>query len=300
MSGFRRALPFTFGCFMVGGLALAAFPGFSGFFSKDDVLAFVAEDGGFHWILYVVGYLGAFLTAIYTFRMIFRAFLGEPCPEAKELEETGHLHHGEPENPMTGEKEDTDVGFPGPGHFIAERELPMKVAMSVLAFGAVFLGVLQLPFGLTDVVDKFLEPTFADSTVKTPSDGLEGVGLIVSTVLSIGGIGLAYLLWVLRPELPGRIRARVRALYELSVNKWYFDELYDRAILRPGAAVGRFFRDKFERWVVDGALIGGTTGAVRAGSAVVRGVQSGYLRLYAALLLFGVVGIALYFLIVSS
>jgi NADH-quinone oxidoreductase subunit L len=300
MSGFRRAMPFTFGCFMAGGLALAAFPGFSGFFSKDDVLAFVAEDGGFHWILYVIGYIGAFLTAIYTFRMIFRAFLGEPCPEAKELEETGHLHHGEPENPMTGEKEDTDVGFPGPGHFIAERELPMKVAMSVLAFGAVFLGVLQLPFGITDAVDKFLEPTFADSTARTPSDGLEGAGLAISTVLSVGGIGLAYFLWVVRPELPGRIRERARALYELSYNKWYFDEAYDRVILRPAAAVGRFCRDKFERWVVDGALVGGTTGAVRAGSAVVRGVQSGYLRVYAALLLLGVVGIALYFLIVSS
>jgi NADH-quinone oxidoreductase subunit L len=89
-------------------------------------------------------------------------------------------------------------------------------------------------------------------------------------------------------------------MYELSYNKWYFDEAYDRAILRPGAAIGRFCRDKFERWVVDGALVGGTTGAVRAGSAVVRGVQSGYLRVYAALLLLGVVGIALYFLIVSS
>jgi NADH-quinone oxidoreductase subunit L len=172
--------------------------------------------------------------------------------------------------------------------------------MSVLAFGAVFLGVLQLPFGLTDVVDKFLEPTFADSTARTPSDGLESVGLVVSTVLSVGGIGLAYVLWVLRPELPGRIRARLRALYELSFNKWYFDEAYDRVILRPGAAVGRFCRDQFERWVVDGALVGGTTGAVRAGSTVVRGFQSGYLRVYAALLLFGVVGIALYFLIVSS
>jgi NADH-quinone oxidoreductase subunit L len=300
MSGFRKALPFTYFCFLAGGLSLAAFPLFAGFFSKDDVLAFVAEDGGFHWILYVVGYIAAFLTAVYTFRMIFRAFLGEPCPEAKELEETGHLHHGEPENPLTGEKEDTDVGFPGPGHFIAERELPMKIAMSVLAVGSVFLGVLQLPFGLTDALDKFLEPTFADSTAKTPSDGLEGAGLAISTVLSIAGIGLAYVLWVLRPELPGRIRARAKALYELSFNKWYFDEAYDRLFLRPGAAVGRFCRDKFERWVVDGVLIGGTTGAVKAGSAVVRGVQSGYLRLYAALLLFGVVGIAFYFLIVSS
>jgi NADH-quinone oxidoreductase subunit L len=164
----------------------------------------------------------------------------------------------------------------------------------------VFLGALQLPFGITDAIDKFLEPTFADSTVRTPSDGLEGVGLVISTVLSVSGIALAYFLWVVRPELPGRIRERARALYELSYNKWYFDEAYDRVILRPGAAVGRFCRDKFERWVVDGVLVDGTTNAVKAGSAVVRGVQSGYLRVYAALLLLGVVGIALYFLIVSS
>jgi NADH-quinone oxidoreductase subunit L len=300
MSGFRRALPFTFGCFIVGGLALAAFPGFSGFFSKDDVLAFVAADGGFHWALYVIGYIGAFLTAVYTFRMIFRAFLGEPCPEARELQETGHLHHGEPENPMTGEKEDTDVGFPGPGHFIAEREVPMKIAMSVLAFGAVFSGLLQLPFGITDAIDHFLEPTFAGAPTKDPSNGLEGTGLGISTVLAVGGIALAWLLWVRRPELPGRMRARLRALYELSFNKWYFDEAYDRAVVRPSAAVGRFCREKFERWVVDGALIGGTTGAVRAGSALVRTVQSGYLRAYAALLVAGVVGVALYFLLEAA
>ena len=62
------------------------------------------------------------MTAIYTFRMIFRAFFGEPCPEARELEH-GHLHHAEqPTNPVTGEIEDTDVGFPGPDHHIAERE----------------------------------------------------------------------------------------------------------------------------------------------------------------------------------
>jgi len=164
----------------------------------------------------------------------------------------------------------------------------------------VFLGVLQLPFGLTDALDKFLDPAFAGSIAKTPSDTLEADGLIISTVLSVAGIGLAYVLWVLRPELPGRMRARARALYELSFNKWYFDEAYDRAFVRPAAAVGRFCRDKFERWVVDGALIGGTTGAVKAGSAVVRAAQSGYLRLYAALLLLGVVGIAFYFLIVSS
>ena len=100
-------------------------------------------------ILGVLGYLGAFLTAIYTFRMIFRAFHGEMCPEAEELSH-GHLYHApEPTNPATGEVEDTDVGFPGPEHHIAEREFPMKVAMGALAVLATIGGFLQIP-GVTD------------------------------------------------------------------------------------------------------------------------------------------------------
>ena len=108
-------------------------PPFSGWLSKDDIIAFLDHRGGAFVILGIVGYVGALLTGIYTFRMIFRAFFGEPVPEAVELEH-GHLPHAEvPRNPMTGEEEDTDVGFPGPGHFIAEREWPMKIAMSTLA-----------------------------------------------------------------------------------------------------------------------------------------------------------------------
>ena len=85
MGGFRKAMPFTYACFIVGGLALSGIPPFSGFFSKDEILLTAGERGGWHWILYVVGYLSAFLTAIYTFRMIFRAFHGEPVAQAKDL-----------------------------------------------------------------------------------------------------------------------------------------------------------------------------------------------------------------------
>ena len=134
MGGFRRALPFTSALLIVGALALAAFPGTSGFFSKDEILAFASERGGFYWILAIGGYVGAFLTAIYAFRIVFRVVYREPCPEARELEQ-GHLAHAEPQNPMTGEQEDTDVGFPGPEHQIAERARPMAIAMAVLAWG---------------------------------------------------------------------------------------------------------------------------------------------------------------------
>jgi NADH-quinone oxidoreductase subunit L len=300
MGGFRKAMPFTFGCFIVGGLALSGIPPFSGFFSKDEILLVTGELGGWHWALYVMGYIGAFLTAVYTFRMIFRAFYGEPVPEAKELE-AGHLHHPEhPTNPATGEVEDTDVGFPGPTHVIAERAMPMKVAMSVLAVGSVGLGLLQIP-NVDFVIDNFLRPSFAGSAVYEThtKDGLLAFGLILGTLLGLGGIALAWRVWVARPGTAAKLQERWHAVYELLVHKWWFDELIDGLIVRPMAAAGRFAAGTFERAVVEGGLIDGTVGVVRAGSAAVRAVQSGLVRYYAAALVLGVAAVGFYFLLQS-
>jgi NADH-quinone oxidoreductase subunit L len=300
MGGFRKALPFTFACFVIGGLALSGIPPFSGFFSKDEILLVTGERGGWHWALYVIGYISAFLTAIYTFRMIFRAFYGDPVAEAKELE-AGHLHHAEhPTNPATGEVEDTDVGFPGPHHAIAERSLPMKVSMSLLALGAIGAGLIQIP-EVDDVVTKFLEPAFAGSTLYTvhTKDGLLVFGLILGTVLGLAGIAIAYRIWVKAPGTSERIRTRFRALYTVSVNKWYFDELIDGLVVRPTLIVANFARNVFEPRVVDETLIGGTSGIVRASSAAVRAVQSGFVRYYAALLVLGVSAVGFYFLLQS-
>jgi NADH-quinone oxidoreductase subunit L len=304
MGGFRKALPFTYGCFIVGGLALSGIPPFSGFFSKDEILLVTGELGGWHWALYVVGYIGAFLTAIYTFRMIFRAFHGEPVAEARELE-GGHVHHADaPWNPATGEQEDTDVGFPGPTHAIAERALPMRVAMTVLAIGATGIGLIQIP-KVDFVLDDFLRPSFATAKLYEPhtKTGLLIFGLTLGTALGLTGIFIAYRVWVAgrdaRPPVAERVRKRVPALYTLFVNKWYFDEAIDLLVVRPTAAFGRFARDKFERVFVDDTLIGGATGIVRAGSAAVRAAQSGFVRYYAALLLVGVAGVSFYFLLQS-
>ncbi len=298
MSGLRRAMPFTFGCFIIGGLALSGVPPFSGFFSKDAILLFVAGRGGWHWALWVGGYVGALLTALYTFRMIFRTFFGEPCPEAVELIDHGHLFHPEqPTNPANGEVEDTDVGFPGPEHVIAERALPMRVAMGVLALLAIVGGIVAIP--KTSVwLQNFLAPTFAQSTISVhPSNGLLVLGLILGAVISLGGIALAYYVWVMRPSLAPAIAARLRPLASLFEHKWYFDELIDALVVRPGAWFGRFSQNTFERVFVNGVLIGGTTGLVRAGSALVRAAQGGILRVYAGLMLVGIAAVALYFLI---
>jgi NADH-quinone oxidoreductase subunit L len=300
MRGFKRAMPFTYASFIVGGLALTGVPPLSGFFSKDEILADIGARGGGWWILYIGGYVGAIFTALYTWRMIFRAFWGEPCPEARELEE-GHLHHAEePFNPANGEIEDTDVGFPGPEHHIAERSGEMKGAMAVLAFLAVFGGFVQIPF-VDHVLEDFLHPSFADATIDVnPSDGLTVFGMVLGTVIALGGIFAAYQVWVVRPGTSERVRERFSALYQLFVNKWYFDEIIDMLIVRPWAWAGRFGQQTFERVVVNGVFVGGTTGIVKAGSAAARALQNGFLRAYAALLVLGLLGVALYFLLQST
>ena len=302
MSGFKRAMPFTYVCFVIGGLALAGVPPFSGFFSKDEILADIASRGGGWWVFYVAGYIGAILTAVYAWRMIFRAFWGEPCPEARELEE-GHIHHAEaPFNPANGEIEDTDVGFPGPEHNIAEQAFPMKAAMAALAVLATVGGIVQVPW-VDSAVEKFLEPTFADSTLHLePTDALTAFGLVLGTVLGVTGIFIAYRVWVVggRDGVSARVQERFAFVHRLFVNKWYFDEIIDLVVVRPWAWIGRFGQQTFERVIVNGLFVGGTTGIVKAGSAAARALQNGFLRAYAALLVLGIVGVAFYFLIQSS
>jgi NADH-quinone oxidoreductase subunit L len=300
MSGFRRALPFTFGSFVVGGLALSGLPPFSGWLSKDDVLAFLDHRGGGFLIIGIVGYFGALLTAIYMFRMIFRAFFGEPCPEARELEH-GHLAHADvPRNPLSGEEEDTDVGFPGPEHHIAERDFPMGAAMGGLALLATVGGALQIP-GVDDAVTKFLDPTFATSRfahvqIKT---GPAWVGLVIGAGIALVGITIAYRIWIAAPGTATALQERLQPLHTFLANKWYFDELIDVLIVRPALWFGRFAESVLERLVVSGVLTGGTVGVVRAGSAAVRRTQTGFLRYYAALMLLGLAATGIYFLVSS-
>ena len=301
MSGFRKALPFTFIAFVVGGLALSGLPPFSGWLSKDDIIAYLDHRGGGFEILGVAGYIGAFMTGIYTFRMIFRAFFGEPCEEARELEH-GHLAHAEqPFNPQTGEIEDTDVGFPGPEHHIAERDLAMKVPMAILAILAVVGGVFQIP-GVDASLTRFLSPTFAGSRLYTddPSTGASWIGLVIGALIAIGGISTAYVIWVRRRGLAPRLQARFSAVHTFLFHKWYFDEFYDVAIVRPVLWMGRFANSVLEQRVIAGGVTGGTVGLVRACSAAVRRAQTGFVRYYAAAVLLGISGIALYFLISAT
>ncbi len=299
MGGFRKAMPFTSVAILVGALALAGFPGFSGFFSKDEILVYAAERGGMYWIFAIGGYLAAFLTAFYAFRIGFRVVYGEPVKEARGLER-GDLAHGEPENPATGEREDTDVGFPGPEHHIAERAWPMRGAMAVLALLAVVGGLIQIP-GVNHVLESFFAGTFEESELFhiVPSAGAAWAGLAVGALMAVAGIALAYLCYLRSPGITARLQQRFSRAHRFLFRKWYFDELQNALVYRPAVALGRFSNAVFERFVVNG-IVDGAAGVIRGAGSVVRGAQSGFVRAYALLLIGGFAALGLYFLVVAS
>jgi NADH-quinone oxidoreductase subunit L len=127
------------------------------------------------------------------------------------------------------------------------------------------------------------------------------LGLVIGGAISLAGITLAWFLYLVKSATTLRLRDyRLRRVHDFLEHKWYFDELYDAAFVRPMAAAGRYGRTVIESVFVQDVIIGGATAAVRAGSSFARGLQTGYLRSYAALLVTGVAGLALYFLITSS
>ena len=197
--------------------------------------------------------------------------------------------------------EDVDVGFPGKTHWIAERAWPMMVAMAGLSFGALFAGYLMVP-GVDDVISSFLTPTFEDSVLFQtlhPSVLHAWLGLIAGGIISIGGVFVAWYVYIKRPDIPGMLIARFGWLHTFLFNKWYFDEAEDALVYYPVTMAGRFFNRVFEPIVVDG-IVTRSVEVVRGFTVAAKTLQSGFIRSYALILVAGFAALALYFLLVSS
>jgi NADH-quinone oxidoreductase subunit L len=173
--------------------------------------------------------------------------------------------------------------------------------MGTLAVLAIVGGIVGVP-AATDTLEHFLEPTFEESRYHDvhPSDGAEWAGLAAGGIVSIAAIALAYVMFVRRAGVTLRLRDRFRPAHDFLAHKWYFDELYDAVFVRPFNGAGSFGRRVIETDFVQGFIVGGATGIVRAGTSFARAIQTGYLRAYALLLLLGVAALALYFLLASS
>jgi NADH-quinone oxidoreductase subunit L len=267
MRGLGRALPWTYRAFVVGALALAAIPPFAGFFSKDAILASLASGGTLGWILWTAGAIGAFLTALYTFRLLFIVFWGEMTPFARE-----HLHVKR-----------------------FEGGLAMAWPVAILAVLSVVGGWLQVPWGWQLVTD-WLDPV-AESTAEATGTALT-FSVAASLALAVAGIWLAWR-WYGRPsELPARARRRWPWAARTLERKFYFDEAYDLAFYEPASRKAVFLTRYVEQPIFLTSL-GELGSSVRGASRRLSSLQTGYVREYAFALAAGLAVLAIVFILVT-
>jgi len=272
MGGLRKKLPITYRVFLIGALALAGVPLFSGFFSKDEILwkAVSSPFGGF-W-LWFAGAAVAGLTAFYTFRLIFMTFHGR-SRVSKEV--ARHIH----ESPKI-----------------------MTIPLSVLAVLAIVGGYIGIPH-IFNKFEHFLEPVFTqyvhgeifESTHDLPTLELGFMG--ISILIAFLGIGFAYIFYVARPNLADDVAEKVRGVYRFFSNKWYVDEAYDTLIVHPIKLISDLV---LWRWI-DIKIIDGFVNQIARftgkGSNILRRVETGVIQNYALSIVFGVVVLIGYFLL---
>jgi NADH-quinone oxidoreductase subunit L len=263
MGGLRRYLPKTYLAMLVGALSLSGIPPFSGFFSKDLILSSAIAGGGWWgYTLFVVGALGAFLTGLYTFRMIFLVFGGEPSAFARE-----HVHSGHGEGPFS-----------------------MMLVVTVLALGALVAGWLQIQ-GLWHDVTTFLNPA-AEPLVEA-SVGEEWIASGISVALAVAGIAIAWAVYSgHRVTVPSLSWARHALEHKL-----YFDDAYQLVFFKPAALLATGGRRFVEQPLIAGSLRGLGVAARGAGAGVGE-AQTGIVRTYALALAGGVAILLLVFVAV--
>ncbi len=267
-SGLRHVMPVTHWTFLCGAAALAGVPMLSGFWSKDEILEASLHAGGHMWIyrvLFVSALVTAGITAFYTFRAYFMTFWGEK----RVPEEAGHHAHESP--PV------------------------MTLPLIVLAVGAVGAGFVVGP--LTHWFAHFLGEHWAS---RLPGQGYGPAQLaggfnwpllLGSTAFALGGIALAWWMYVAKPALPARLERAMPEAYELSRNRFYLDELYDIFIVKPLSGFAQFCR-VFDAYVVDG-LVDLCGQLPRGLAAILRPLQNGLVQFYALLMILGVAGFLL-------
>jgi len=264
MGGLRAKLPITYATFLVGALALSGFPGFSGFFSKDEILhkAYVSALGS--PLLWLIGLVTAGMTAFYIFRVVFLTFHGESRLSRHEDE---HVHEAPP---------------------------VMSVPLLLLAILATVGGYIGMPaiLGGFAPFDHFLEPVFTDAHVGVVNDSAATTWslLLASILVVVSGMAVAYYAYVVNPEVPGRVARAVGPLYTLVVNKYYVDEIYTMVIVVPLRRLAEWLAGVIDMTVIDGAA-NGVARLVHGVGGILRLAQTGYVRSYALALLAGIVAL---------
>jgi NADH-quinone oxidoreductase subunit L len=312
MSGLKKVLPWTNRFILVGCLALAGVPLFSGFFSKDEIVAAAFNRPGGGALLGSILLLTAFLTAYYTFRLYFRVFQGPlVLPEATAGHGHGPVHDAEESHAVADPHDHghgkADAHGHGHGGHHNHEPLSMMIPLAILAVGAFAAGYLNWPErhaslgGFLGTSPSFVLGHNVNTLAQPDRFGLHEVGaehhlvepvMLVSGFIALVGIGLAYLMHLRDRARAERLAAELAPLTRTLEAKYWVDEIYQAAIVEPLRAAGRAFF-WIDRFIVDGLvnLFGWVPG--RVGAALQVTMQRGHLQGYAAAMLFGIAVILL-------
>lgn len=286
MGGLRKKMPITFYTMLIATLAIIGFPGFSGFFSKDEILwkAFSSPNGNF--ILWLIGVLAAAMTAFYMFRLMFMTFFNE-CRASEAVKK--HIH---------------------------EAPKSMTVPLIILAVLSVVGGYIGIPkaLGGNNLVEKFLEPVIglgsgklfqgaggtsmmhaAETAGHHHSFTMEYILMIITVAIVFAGIFAAYMMYMKKRTMPRSIAEKHPFSYRVLVNLWYVDELYEMLVIKPLHSLSLFLWNITDVMVIDG-IVNGTANFFMWCGGILRRIQTGYVQRYAVTFVAGTVVVIIYYI----
>lgn len=259
MGGLKRYMPVTYWTFVIASLSISGVPGFAGFFSKDEILYSTFLAGGTGRFLWVIGTIAAFMTAFYSFRLIYLAFHGK----FRGTEE--QLHH------------------------VHESPRVMTVPLIILAIGAVTAGWVGIPHLFTEHgnrIGEFLAPVLGHLEIEHTYTA-EIFVMILSVIVGIGGIVTAYIMYMKKTDLPQRVGLSLRPVYNLLYNKYWVDELYHKTIVSPVLkACERVFLGFFDFRIIEG-VVNGVPAIIGSFSQRLRRMQTGLFSSYGLIMVLG-------------
>ena len=269
MGGLARKLPVTCAVMWIGSLALAGIPPFAGWWSKDAIIeatwAAHSTVGFYGWVL---GSVTAFLTGLYSWRLLFLVFHGTPRVQ--------HLHRDAHESPLV-----------------------MLLPLVVLAVGAALGGWVLAPWFIGTRQSVFWNGAIFNgpgSGVMTAMEQVPAAIALVPTITALLGVAAAVFAYRLRPQVPAQLAQRFNGLYLFLLNKWYFDELYDRIFVRPYRVLARLLWHVGDETIIEG-VPSGMARLTAGGSAQAVRIQTGSIAVYAFTMLIGLVVLISTFLV---
>ena len=258
MGGVWKKLPYTYALMIIGTLALTGFPLLSGFYSKDAIIEFAYLRGNTTgYYAAGIGIFTAFLTSIYSWRLIFKTFHGNYNNKNIKIEETH------------------------------ESPLVMIIPLIFLSIGAIFSGFAfkELFIGSGGSSNYWSNSIFFLRSLSTEHPPIWFI--VLTPILVTISIPISYYLFIKNKNLTDSIMRNNEPLYKFLVNKWYFDELYDLIFIRPSKKIGLYLWKFFDVKIIDGFGPDGVSEVIKKLSIKAKKFQSGYIYQYAFIILLG-------------